>query len=115
MISTTQENPCGGHPSPLVLTEVNRNDVGHYSCAARNIAGEGERSEGIFLDVQCKNWETSLLISSGGIILYLLTADLPDVAEVLLEGEPVKGADAQLSCFLENPGNPFATEFLWMK
>ena len=28
--------------------------MGQYSCAGRNIAGEGEQSEGIFLDVQCK-------------------------------------------------------------
>ena len=41
-------------PSYLVLTSASRGDMGQYSCAGRNIAGEGEQSEGIFLDVQCK-------------------------------------------------------------
>ena len=41
--------------------------------------------------------------------------DLPDVGEVLLEEVPVKGEDVQLSCFLEEPGNPPATDFLWKK
>ena len=41
-------------PSHLVLPRVNRDDLGQYSCAGRNSAGEGEQSEGIFLDVQCK-------------------------------------------------------------
>ena len=48
-------------------------------------------------------------------VFYSFNADLPDVAEVVLEDEPVKGEEVQLSCFLEDPGNPFATEFLWKK
>jgi len=88
-----EEDPCSDDPSLLVLPTVSRENVGQYSCAGRNTAGEGEQSEGIFLDVQY----------------------LPDVAEVVLEDEPVKGEEVQLSCFLEDPGNPLATEFLWMK
>ena len=41
-------------PSHLVLTRASPEDMGQYSCAGRNTAGEGEQSEGIFLDVQCK-------------------------------------------------------------
>jgi len=88
-----EEDPCSDDPSLLVLPTVTRENVGHYSCAGRNSAGEGEQSEGIFLDVQYP----------------------PDVAEVVLEDEPVKGEEVQLSCFLEDPGNPLATEFLWKK
>ena len=46
-------------PSHLVLTRARREDMGQYSCAGRNIAGEGEQSEGIFLDVQCKEMRTT--------------------------------------------------------
>ena len=46
-------------PSYLVLTSASRGDMGQYSCAGRNIAGEGEQSEGIFLDVQCKEVHTT--------------------------------------------------------
>jgi len=88
-----EEDPCSNDPSLLVLPTVSRENFGHYSCAGRNTAGEGEQSEGLFLDVQY----------------------LPDVGEVLLEEEPVKGEDVQLSCFLEEPGNPPATDFLWKK
>ena len=48
-------------------------------------------------------------------VFYSFNADPPDVAEVVLEDEPVKGEEVQLSCFLEDPGNPLATEFLWQK
>ena len=48
-------------------------------------------------------------------VFYSFNADPPDVAEVVLENEPVKGEEVQLSCFLEDPGNPLATEFLWKK
>ena len=41
-------------PSLLILPRASREDMGQYSCAGRNTAGEGEQSEGIFLDVQCK-------------------------------------------------------------
>ena len=41
-------------PSHLVLTRASREDMGQYSCAGRNTAGEGEQSQGFFLDVQCK-------------------------------------------------------------
>ena len=41
--------------------------------------------------------------------------DAPGSAELILEDEPVKGGDVQLSCFLEDPGNPMATEFFWFK
>ena len=41
-------------PSLLILPRASRGDMGQYSCAGRNTAGEGEQSEGIFLDVQCK-------------------------------------------------------------
>ena len=46
-------------PSHLVLPRASRGDMGQYSCAGRNIAGEGEQSEGIFLDVQCKEAHTT--------------------------------------------------------
>ena len=54
LISIYQEDPCSYDPSLLVLPTVSRENFGHYSCAGRNTAGEGEQSEGLFLDVQCK-------------------------------------------------------------
>lgn len=94
---------------------MSRENVGQYSCAGRNTAGEGEQSEGIFLDVQCKKTHKQQNCCISQKVFYSFNADLPDVAEVVLEDEPVKGEEVQLSCFLEDPGNPLATEFLWMK
>ena len=60
-------------PSLLVLTRASREDMGQYSCAGRNTAGEGEQSEGIFLDVQCKEVQITTKIFKAYSITFAQT------------------------------------------
>ena len=46
---------------------------------------------------------------------FTKNSDQPGLAEVVAEGEMVKGGDALLACLLEDQGRPEATHFLWTK
>ena len=45
---------CQEDVTTLVLESVTREDVGHYACAATNMAGRGDTSDPVYLDVLCK-------------------------------------------------------------
>ena len=44
-----------------------------------------------------------------------LKTDAPGAPELVLEDEASKGEDIQLTCFLEDRGNPDAGRFVWTK
>ena len=45
----------------------------------------------------------------------LSQTDTPGPPELVLEGEALKGEELQLTCFLEERGNPGADHFVWTK
>lgn len=48
------EDLCQRDPTVLVLEGVTRHQMGLFSCAGSNSAGEGEPSANVFLDVLCE-------------------------------------------------------------
>ena len=62
------------------------------------------------------NFEKNFLILNFSTFQSNLSyPDPPGAPELTLEEEAFKGEDVQMTCFLENRGNPDAEHFVWTK
>jgi len=91
--SLIKGDPCTDDLDILELVIVTREDAGNYSCVGRNMAGDGERSEEVVLEVEY----------------------LPGQATIQAEMDSLKGEDQWLSCSVEEEGNPETTHWVWTK
>ena len=69
------------------------------------------------INIQCettlkKLFDFELFLISINLCPY---PDAPGAPELTLEDEAFKGGDVQMTCFLENRGNPDAERFVWTK
>ncbi|XP_042874812.1 hemicentin-1-like isoform X7 [Penaeus japonicus] len=85
---------CGIDPSRLLLENVYRDFQGNYSCEGMNDAGWGARSNEAELVVHYPPGKATI-------------AYRPPMA--------VKGISLELTCSVQDPGQPEATEFIWYR
>lgn len=85
---------CFIDPTKILLQNVNREFLGNYSCRGFNAAGWGEVSESELLDVFYEPANASISVS-------------PSI--------PIKGQLMNLSCSVDDLGNPKSSRFQWLR
>jgi hypothetical protein len=85
---------CFVDPHKMLLENVGREFLGNYSCKGFNAAGWGEESKSEFLEVYYEPGNATISYT-------------PDV--------PLKGKSMVLSCSIDEPGNPPAYRYKWLR
>ncbi|CRK99567.1 CLUMA_CG012880, isoform B [Clunio marinus] len=85
---------CFIDPTKILLQNVNREFLGNYSCRGFNAAGWGDESESKLLDIFYEPGNASISVD-------------PPI--------PLKGKSMELSCSVEDSGNPKSTRFHWLR
>ncbi|CAG0881271.1 unnamed protein product [Darwinula stevensoni] len=85
---------CDIDPTKMLLEAVGRKFIGNYSCEGRNEAGWSRRSADVPLNIHYPPGESEIMVN-------------PEVV--------TKGNVATLTCLTEEPGNPPAMRFRWLR